>query len=109
MKEIDVKKFLARHDALGSFSVESAYLPELIMAEVERLGFEHVRVVRVGPHPVWSVTARLGASKFDCDYIVRVAIKRLAQHLGFKLRLRDIMARVRGKCVRVAFCLDAAL
>ena len=108
MEGIDVKQFLARHQVLGSFREEPS-LPGLIRAEVEHLGFESVRVVAVGPYPVWAVAARLGASKFDRDYIVRVAMKRLAQNLGFKLHLRDIAARVRGECVQAAFCLGTAL
>src|SRR4051812_1035782 len=77
MEEIAVKQFLARHEALGSFGGATVSLPELIVAEVKRLGFERVRVVRVGPHPMWSLTARLGQSVYDCDYIVKVALKRL--------------------------------
>lgn len=109
MEVIDVKQFLTRHESLGSFGDASPYLPELIMTEAKRLGFEHVRVVRFGPHPVWGLTARLGQSVYDCDLKVKAAVQRLAQNQGFKLRLRDIIATVRGECVRVAFCLDAAL
>jgi hypothetical protein len=109
MEEIDVKQFLMRHEALGSFGIATASLPEFILAEAERLGFERVRVVRVGPHQVWSLTARLGQSVYDCDHIVKVALKRLAWNLGFKLKLRDIVARVRDGCVQAVFCLDTAL
>jgi hypothetical protein len=108
MDEIDVKQFLTRHEALGSFGSE-APLSELILAEVNGLGFERVRVARVGPYPVWSVTARLGHSVYGCDHIVRVAVKRLAQNLGFKLKMRDIVARVRCGCVQAVFCLDQPL
>jgi hypothetical protein len=109
MEEIDVKQFVARHETLGSFVVVTTSIPELILAEVERLGFAHVHVARVGPYPVWSVTARLGASVYDCDHIIRVAVKRLAQNLGFNVKLRDILARVSGGCVQAIFCLDQRL
>jgi hypothetical protein len=109
MEEIDAKQFLTRHESMGSFGGASPNLPELIMAEVKRLGFEHVRVARVGPHPVWSLTARLGQSVYDCDLMVKVALKRLASNLGFKLKLRDTVARVRDGCVQAVFCLDASM
>lgn len=109
MEVIDVKQFLIRHESLGALGGAPPYLPELIMAEAKCLGFEHVRVVRVGPHPVWSLTARLGQSVYDCDLMVKVALKRLASNLGFKLKVRDTVAAVRNGCVRTAFCLNVPL
>lgn len=106
MDGIDVKEFVERHEALGAFGVPSTSLPDLIVAEVERLGFNRIRVVRVGPRPVWSLTACLGQSVYDCDFIVQVAVKRLAHSLGFNLKLDEIIATVRGDHIRAIFSLD---
>jgi hypothetical protein len=78
---------------------------EQITCALQDLGFEKIRLNQVEPHPVWNVSAKLGRFRADSVRSVKLALKKLCDELGFRVRISEIIASVYRGRVNAVFAL----
>jgi hypothetical protein len=78
---------------------------EQISRALQDLGLERIRLNRVEPHPVWNVSAKVGQFRANSLRSVKLAIKKMCDELGFKVRMNEIVASVDRGRLNAAFAL----
>jgi hypothetical protein len=76
---------------------------EQIVRALQDLGLERIRLNQVEPHPVWNVSAKVGQFRADSLRSVKLAIKKMCDELGFKVRMNEIVASVYRGRLNAAF------
>jgi hypothetical protein len=104
MSTEEIKDWILRQDLPLSRDLIPA--PDRLKLELEDLGFEAIKLRQVGPHPVWSFAGRIGGSTLEHDFIIAVALKKIALKMGFKAKNREIVVEVFGGRFSGAICLD---
>lgn len=76
-----------------------------IILALQDLGFQRVRVAQVIHHPVWNVSAHVGTFRADSLRAVKLALKKLCDELGFRVRMNEIVAGIYRGRLNAAFAL----
>lgn len=104
MSTEEIKDWILRQDL--PLSRDLLPVPERLRLELEDLGFEAIKLRQIGDHPVWSLAGRIGRSTLEQDFIIAVALKKIALKMGFKAKKREIVVEVCGRRFSGAICLD---
>jgi hypothetical protein len=78
---------------------------EQIVLTLEYKHFERVRVERVPHHPVYRVTAQLGKLAPQSLRPLKLRFQDMCRHLGFTVKIRDIIAEISRGRVEAVFAL----
>lgn len=73
---------------------------------LQDLGFERVRVTPVIHHPVWNVSANVGRFQAESLRSVKMALKKICEELGFRVRMNEIVASLYRGRLNAAFALS---
>lgn len=103
MSSEEIKGWILSHD----FPPLRSDLPmrDQIALALQDLGFERVRVTPVIHRPVWNVSANVGRFRAESLRSVKMALKKICEELGFRVRMNEIVASVYRGRLNAAFAL----
>jgi hypothetical protein len=76
---------------------------EQISRALQDLGLERIRLNQVEPHPVWNVSAKVGQFRADSLRSVKIALRKMCDELGFRVRMNEIIVSVYRGRLNAAF------